>query len=453
MNDVMTYGAEHLLACCMEHPEITIDYNMSGRLGDAIFEAMYKAICGSYEEYGTATPEEVIRRMERDGISQNNALELYGRIAGIVPLGVENDISLLNGRWYQARAASALEKVKNLSPGEVSAALPSILGTLEEEEHEKVKGIADYLNKDFAGDVKENSHIWKTGFSSLDEAWGGLHAGLYVIGAPSSVGKTTFCLQLADQVAASGEHVLFFSLEQTRAEMACKSLARYAAQGIGKGFHRNTEALSAMEIRSGISSRAVEKAKEKYIQDVENRMTVVANIFGSTISDITHYVKSYVQRYKVKPLVLVDYLQIIQSDKDQEVRQNIDYYMGELKKLSNNGFPVVVISAYNRSNYEKTGSFECFKESGGIEYSADVVCTLELSVIKDLDEVPEGRKRRMSTNKKREKVDTAKQEPERDITFKWLKNRYGIATGQAEFKYWSKYEWFIDAENPYLNFN
>ena len=436
--NAMTYGAEHLLACCMEHPETISDYgDMSGRFGDAVFNAMYKAICESFAETGETTPQEVIRRMELSGIPQDMACETFGKINSVViAVGGEHSAEVVNGRWRQAQAAAALEEIRQLRPEEVGTKLPAIMARLEEEEHAKVKGISDYLKEDFTRDIKENSKVWKTGFDCIDRKWGGLRAGLYVIGAPSSVGKTTFCLQLADQVAASGEHVIFFSFEQSRVVLACKSLARYAALSIGKNFQKNTEALSAMEIISGISSRAVEKAKQKYMQDVENRMTVVVNIFASSISDITRHVKSYAHREKVKPLVIVDYLQIIQSDKDQDRRQNIDYYMGELKKLSNCGFPVIVVSSYNRTNYDQTGAFECFKESGGIEYSADVACTMELSIIRSLGH------QKLTDNEKRYMIDEEKAKECRDIDYKWLKNRYGVATGEFNFHYYPKHELF-----------
>ena len=48
-------------------------------------------------------------------------------------------------------------------------------------------------------------HFIPTGLAELDEAlWGGLARGLNVIGGISSVGKTTFAMQIADHIAASG---------------------------------------------------------------------------------------------------------------------------------------------------------------------------------------------------------------------------------------------------------
>ncbi|MEC4630707.1 DnaB-like helicase C-terminal domain-containing protein, partial [Bacillus safensis] len=50
--------------------------------------------------------------------------------------------------------------------------------------------------------------------------------GLYVLGAISSLGKTTFVQEVVDKVAEQGEHVLFFSLEMGRKELVAKSLVR-----------------------------------------------------------------------------------------------------------------------------------------------------------------------------------------------------------------------------------
>ena len=52
-----------------------------------------------------------------------------------------------------------------------------------------------------------------TGYSPLDNLLdGGLYAGLYIVGAISSLGKTTFCLNVADNIAQAGHDVIIFSL-------------------------------------------------------------------------------------------------------------------------------------------------------------------------------------------------------------------------------------------------
>ena len=72
-----------------------------------------------------------------------------------------------------------------------------------------------------------------TGFNKLDEVLdGGLYEGLYVIGAVSSLGKTTLLIQIADQIAQSGKDVLIFSLEMARAELMAKSISRHTLQEV-----------------------------------------------------------------------------------------------------------------------------------------------------------------------------------------------------------------------------
>jgi len=78
--------------------------------------------------------------------------------------------------------------------------------------------VSHYLEDVFIKDIDKFKSYKdrKTGFSNLDELTGGLYPGLYVVGAISSLGKTTFVHQIGDQLAEQGDHVLFFSLEQSR---------------------------------------------------------------------------------------------------------------------------------------------------------------------------------------------------------------------------------------------
>ena len=89
------------------------------------------------------------------------------------------------------------------------------------------QNIENYLDGEFNSDSKrfEKYRNLKTGFSNLDKLIN-LYPGLYVLGAISSLGKTTFACQLADQLAKAGEHVLYFSLEQSKFELVTKGLSR-----------------------------------------------------------------------------------------------------------------------------------------------------------------------------------------------------------------------------------
>ena len=67
----------------------------------------------------------------------------------------------------------------------------------------------------------------RQGIAGLDKALdGGLHAGLTVLGAVSSMGKTSLMLQMADTLAAAGRNVLFITIEMSRMELIAKSAVR-----------------------------------------------------------------------------------------------------------------------------------------------------------------------------------------------------------------------------------
>ena len=67
----------------------------------------------------------------------------------------------------------------------------------------------------------------RTGFDTLDKMLdGGVKDGITVLGAMPGLGKTTFVLQLAYNVAAKGTPVLFFSLEMTAFTLIAKSITR-----------------------------------------------------------------------------------------------------------------------------------------------------------------------------------------------------------------------------------
>ena len=306
----------------------------------------------------------------------------------------------------------------------------------------KPDNTADYIRRNMAAEIealKAQSNR-KTGFSNLDAEAGSIYAGLYAVGGISSVGKTTFISQLADQMAEQGQHVLFFSMEQSRLEMVSKSIARQTVKDDDR------HAVTSLQIRTGAKGENISKAIATYTANVGDRISIIEGNFNCTVSFISEYTKAYIARNGgIKPVLIIDYLQVLQAEKDPETgrkptdtKQIIDRNVTELKRLSRSlELPIFVISSVNRSNYLTPIDFEAFKESGGIEYTADVVWGLQLTAIHDDIFSKEGK-----IKEKREKIAEAKEAIPRDIELVCLKNRYGKSRYAVQFTYNPQYDYF-----------
>lgn len=307
-----------------------------------------------------------------------------------------------------------------------------------------------FSNGEFFNDIaaQNNSRILKTGFANLDNIQQ-LCPGLYVLGAVPSLGKTTFALQLADNLASAGTTVLFFSLEQGRFEILSKSISRgfflynQHQQSIGQSA---CPLPSSLEIRNGIASNYSEFQYiiDQYTKIIGNNMVVIDGNFQMTIENIESVIKSAINQ-GVTPVVIIDYLQIItpslQNGKVMDIKASIDRIVHRLKVLQTTySLTVILVSSINRANYVYSIDFESFKESGSVEYTADVVWGLQLSVLtSDLFN------REKSLSKKREIISNSKAQIPRKVDLVCLKNRFGVASYSLTFDYYSNSDIFLPA--------
>lgn len=296
--------------------------------------------------------------------------------------------------------------------------------------------VIKYLEEAFVTDIEKYKSFKdkKTGFSNLDQIMNGLYAGLYVVGGISSVGKTTFVHQLGDQLAEQGEHVIYFSLEQSKFEMVSKSLSRLTAKQ-----NYNT-AVSALSIRCGNIKQEVINAAEKY-EKTAKKVNIVEGNFNTSVNRIRNYVEDYITANNVKPIVIVDYLQIVPATEETKFsdKQKIDYNVTELKRISrDNDIAIFVVSSLNRGNYLAPIDFESFKESGGIEYTADVIWGLQLQEIHN--PIFDSNNNIMG---KREAIRLAKAANPRKIELVCLKNRNGISSYSCGFIYYPKFDLYV----------
>lgn len=304
--------------------------------------------------------------------------------------------------------------------------------------------LKEYLQAEaYKGDL-ENFRKYagrKTGFSNWDRITS-LYPGLYVLGAITSLGKTSFCLQLAEQLATAGETVLYFSLEQTRLEMATKCLSRNL-------YLQGEYQASAINIRKGILDNGkqitteLDETIKTYTDKIGDRLNIIECAFDTTIEDICGYITDTEAATGKKPIVFIDYLQILNTEQQLTDKQKVDYIVKKLKQTQKeNDLVFFVISSLNRQNYLAPVDYEAFKESGGIDYTADVILGLQLQVLHD-----EIFSKENKLKEKREKIKEAKRENPRKVELVGLKNRYGIANYSCGFNYYPGYDLFIPEDD------
>ena len=308
--------------------------------------------------------------------------------------------------------------------------------------------------------------VWPTGFDHLDyELDGGFHgAQLVICGAISSLGKTTACLQMASQMAEQGKDVLIFSLEMSREELNAKTVSRNShiltEEAILNGaslkevrtrFTTNEIMKGDVNLDNPVSREFFEKAVEKAKKAAEHTFIYVGNNDVS-IDKVAEIVNQHIAATGKKPAVFLDYLQIMNPSKEAvekryDVRRSTNDDITKLKVLAREfDIPVVVISAFNRASYTDPVSMSSFRESSGIEYSADVLIGLQYKGMEYFTENDSSKETDAKHNARVlalfEKMQAiARDGQSQHIELKLLKNRNGSRT-TLEFDFTPKYNYF-----------
>lgn len=297
---------------------------------------------------------------------------------------------------------------------------------------------------DFFANMERIEPLHMTIFPKLDEVLGGLRASLYVIGAASSIGKTTFVQAIADDIAAQGHHVMYFSLEMSKKELIAKSLVRTMSE-LKKEQRLTGEITYARDLLTGnIKDDVLLMAAVGAYEKAAKNLFIYEGMFDMNVYTIRAEIEKHINLHGKKPLVIVDYLQILEpvSDKLND-KQATDKNVTELKRITRDfDVPLIAISSFNRDSYNREASFLSFKESGAIEYGSDVVIALELCKVKELEKDSTGKV------KEAEKLDEAKGNLVRDINLKVLKNRFGKAFEEIKYQYITTMNKFIEEGKP-----
>ena len=299
---------------------------------------------------------------------------------------------------------------------------------------------------EFLGQIKSSvdTPAIPTNFGELDKILDdGLYEGLYIIGAISSLGKTSFVLQIADQIAQQGQDVLIFSLEMATSELMAKSISRitYIECGENRERAKTTRGITAGKRHASYSNEEkalINEAISRYASYTDH-LFIYEGTGEIGVTQVREITETHIKATGNKPVVIIDYLQILAPHEPKATdKQNTDKAVFELKRLSRDmKIPVIGISSLNRDNYNTTISMAAFKESGAIEYSSDVLIGLQFAGMGDISNEDS---KKITT----ESINRMKRETTRKIELKVLKNRNGVTGDSVSYEYYPMFNYFSE---------
>jgi len=243
------------------------------------------------------------------------------------------------------------------------------------EESEDMKNLASIMPKTFENIEQSSLGKYSTGvpvsFYDMDAMTQGLQRGsLIVIAGRPSMGKTSFAMNLAKNVATKNKlPVCYFSLEQSREQMSYRFLSMVLGIEIGR---LRTGRLHQDEW--GLLGREIEDLGEQPIFICDKSSIKVKEIFSKS------------RKIKEKKglgelgLVIVDYIQMMDGPNKKSRDKELSKIILDLKAMAKAlDVPVILMSQLSKDveNRENCRPMLCdLRETQGLEAHADVVIML-----------------------------------------------------------------------------
>jgi replicative DNA helicase len=205
-----------------------------------------------------------------------------------------------------------------------------------------------------------------TGFADIDEMTSGLQKGeLVIVAARPAMGKTSFCLNVAQHASMrAGETVGIFSLEMSKEQLVLRMLC-------------SDSRVDAHKLRTGRLQEKDWARLAKAYADLSASKVFIDD--SSALSPLEMRAKC--RRLRAEHglgLVIVDYLQLVTgSGRAENRQQEISAISRSLKGLAKElAVPVVALSQLSRAPEARTDrrpQLSDLRESGALEQDADIV--------------------------------------------------------------------------------
>ena len=216
-----------------------------------------------------------------------------------------------------------------------------------------------------------------SGFPSLDKVIFGLNpSDLILIAARPAMGKTSFAMNIAVNAARinKGKKVAVFSLEMSAEQLVARMLSSEGR-------------IASDQMRSG----KIEKSQWRGLSDAAEMLNQIELFIDDTASITIGEMKAKLRRVNDLGLVVIDYLQLMSTNRKDGNRVNeVSEITRNLKIMAKElSVPVITLSQLSRgpeSRTDKRPMLSDLRESGSIEQDADIVLFLYRDVYYTKDE-------------------------------------------------------------------
>lgn len=206
----------------------------------------------------------------------------------------------------------------------------------------------------------------RTGFNDLDTLLNGLNkSDLIILAARPAMGKTALALNIAQNVAIKEQvPVCIFSLEMSASQLVQRMLCSYAE-------------VDAQRLKTGNMQQKDLDKLAMAMDDFGQAKIFIDDTGGCTLTDVRTKCRRLKSQEKELGLVVIDYLQLMESSGSEDRLQQISAISRGLKILAKElDVPVIALSQLSRaveSRNDKRPMLSDLRESGSIEQDADIV--------------------------------------------------------------------------------
>lgn len=272
-----------------------------------------------------------------------------------------------------------------------------------------------------------------TGYAELNKMTTGFGKGdLVIIAARPAMGKTSFALNMVQNLLDKGKGVAFFSLEMPAEQLMLRLLSVKTS-------------IQLQRLRVGDMNPDENRRLNDAVDKMRHSKLFVDDHGSVNIHQLRSKLRKLKGRHPDIELAVIDYLQIMNGTGGKDRHLEVSEISRGLKMLARElGIPIVALSQLNRSlesRSDKRPMLSDIRESGSIEQDADIILFVYRNDVYLYKEEKEREKEAKAAGKEYVSQYVEKDEEEAEIIIG--KQRNG-PTGHVKLMFQKKFTRFVD---------